>query len=115
MRRGLAALTLVFLAGCGGPPSSTPDILLITIDTLRADRLGSYGYSGGLTPHMDRLAKGGVLYEQVQAPIPVTLPSHITPRCLDARDRISGLQRGHDASHKYHEIVFPSPWSWSVS
>jgi choline-sulfatase len=53
-------------------------VLLITIDTLRADHVGCYGYRCARTPNMDRLASEGVLFEQVGAQVPVTLPSHAT-------------------------------------
>ncbi len=59
---------------CAGP--EPPDLVVITVDTLRADRLGSYGCDAGLTPVMDRLAVEGVRYEDVSATAPITLPSH---------------------------------------
>jgi arylsulfatase A-like enzyme/lipoprotein NlpI len=52
------------------------DVLLITIDTLRADALGCYGDSRGTTPWIDRLAAGGVLFESAHAHNVLTLPSH---------------------------------------
>lgn len=54
------------------------NILLITFDTTRADRLGAYGYSQGLTKSFDDFAQVGVLFERAYAPAPVTLPSHAT-------------------------------------
>ena len=57
--------------------SSRPlSVLLITLDTTRADRLGCYGYSQAQTPVLDRLAEQGVLFERAYAPVPLTLPSH---------------------------------------
>ena len=52
------------------------NVLLITLDTTRADRLGCYGYSAAKTPVLDRLAQQGVLFERAYAPVPLTLPSH---------------------------------------
>jgi arylsulfatase A-like enzyme/Flp pilus assembly protein TadD len=52
------------------------NVLLITLDTTRADRLGCYGYSPAKTPVLDRLAQRGVLFERAYAPVPLTLPSH---------------------------------------
>ncbi|MDB5334925.1 MAG: tetratricopeptide repeat protein [Planctomycetaceae bacterium] len=52
------------------------NVLLITLDTTRADRLGCYGYSLAKTPVLDRLAQQGVLFERAYAPVPLTLPSH---------------------------------------
>jgi arylsulfatase A-like enzyme len=54
------------------------NLILITLDTTRADRLGCYGDSSALTPVLDELAKKGVLFERAYAPVPLTLPSHAT-------------------------------------
>jgi arylsulfatase A-like enzyme/Flp pilus assembly protein TadD len=51
-------------------------VLLVTIDTLRADRVGAYGYGGGLTPTLDRLAGEGLRFARTYAHAPLTLPSH---------------------------------------
>ncbi len=71
------ALALSLLAGCGGSPVAR-GIVLITLDTTRADRLGAYGYDNGETPNLDALAAAGTLFTEAQAPVPVTLPSHAT-------------------------------------
>ena len=55
---------------------SRPDVLLITIDTLRADRIGAYGDTLAVTPNLDRFAKEGWLYTESHAITPLTLPSH---------------------------------------
>lgn len=52
------------------------NLLFVTLDTLRPDRLGSYGSKAGLTPHLDRLASEGIRFENVLAHVPVTLPAH---------------------------------------
>ncbi|MBA3297613.1 MAG: sulfatase, partial [Acidobacteria bacterium] len=57
--------------------SSAPNILLITVDTLRADRLGAYGYAAARTPVLDRLATGGVRFADATAHAPLTYPSHV--------------------------------------
>jgi arylsulfatase A-like enzyme/Tfp pilus assembly protein PilF len=54
----------------------TPNVLLVTIDTLRIDRVGAYGSRRGLTPVLDRLAADGVLFEQAVVQVPLTRPSH---------------------------------------
>ena len=54
------------------------NIVLITIDALRADHLSCYGYERETTPHIDRIAQEGVLFENAFASVPVTLPSHIS-------------------------------------
>jgi arylsulfatase A-like enzyme/Tfp pilus assembly protein PilF len=53
-----------------------PNIVLITLDTTRADRLACYGYPGVKTPHLDSLARQGILFEQCTTSSPLTLPSH---------------------------------------
>ncbi len=58
------------------PPKSPRHLLLISIDTLRADRLGSYGYAGALTPRLDGLAAGGLRFTQASTVVPLTLPAH---------------------------------------
>ena len=63
----------------GGDPApafSSPSVLLITIDTLRADHVGCYGYARVETPAMDALAAVGVRFENAYAQAPITLPSH---------------------------------------
>jgi arylsulfatase A-like enzyme/cytochrome c-type biogenesis protein CcmH/NrfG len=54
------------------------NLILITLDTTRADHLGSYGYQNGLTSALDRFAKRGVVFDHAYAPAPITLPSHAT-------------------------------------
>lgn len=55
-----------------------PNLILITIDTLRADRLGCYGYAEAHTPNLDALAQQGILCTKVYAQSPLTFPSHAT-------------------------------------
>jgi len=54
------------------------NVLLISIDTLRADHLGCYGYQGIDTPHIDQLAEEGILFPSCYTTVPITLPSHST-------------------------------------
>ncbi len=61
-----------------GKSSAPPDVILITIDTLRADHVGSYGYEAAQTPTLDALAARGVRFAQATSPTPITLPSHAT-------------------------------------
>ena len=53
-----------------------PSVILISIDTLRADHLSAYGYTKIHTPHIDSFAQGGTLFTQAEAQVPLTLPSH---------------------------------------
>jgi arylsulfatase A-like enzyme/Flp pilus assembly protein TadD len=58
------------------PAPSSLNVVFVTLDTLRADRLGCYGFSGIETPAIDGLARDGVLFEQVTATVPLTFPAH---------------------------------------
>jgi arylsulfatase A-like enzyme/Flp pilus assembly protein TadD len=52
------------------------NILLVTLDTTRADHLGAYGYARARTRHLDRLAAEGVRFDRAFSPAPITLPAH---------------------------------------
>ncbi|MBZ5640068.1 MAG: sulfatase-like hydrolase/transferase, partial [Acidobacteriia bacterium] len=69
-------------AGCGGSSRRAAEVrtnlLLVTLDTTRADRLGCYGYKRAETPRLDRLAAEGMLAEHAVAVAPLTLPSHVS-------------------------------------
>src|SRR5215471_5199028 len=99
---GLTALASVLLplAACGGarpvpqPPAVASSVLIVTIDTLRADRVGIYG-STVATPNIDRLAREGAWAPQADVHVPMTRPSHISlftgryPAEHGVRDNIS--------------------------
>jgi arylsulfatase A-like enzyme/predicted Zn-dependent protease len=53
-----------------------PNLLLVTLDTLRADHIGAYGYAGAETPVLDRLAAEGIRFDQVASTAPITLVAH---------------------------------------
>ena len=53
-----------------------PNLVLVTLDTLRADHLGTYGYAAIETPEIDRFAREGVRFDQAASPVPITLPAH---------------------------------------
>jgi arylsulfatase A-like enzyme/Tfp pilus assembly protein PilF len=76
------ATAALFAAGaCRWTASRTPrhpNLLLVTIDTLRADHVGAYGATTGATPALDALAAAGVRFDQVQTAVPLTGPSHAT-------------------------------------
>jgi arylsulfatase A-like enzyme/tetratricopeptide (TPR) repeat protein len=75
--RGLLLSALVLVLGCGGG-SRGANVLLVTFDTTRADRIGAYGNQRAVTPAIDSLAAEGVLFSNAHASIPLTLPSHAT-------------------------------------
>jgi choline-sulfatase len=60
----------------GEPAKPSLNVLLVTLDTTRADRLGCYGYAGARTARLDRLAAEGVRFDHAFADAPITLPSH---------------------------------------
>ena len=71
------AIVLILAACYSGAdsPSRPPNVLVIVADTLRADRLGSYGNTRGLTPFLDELATRGVVFANAYAPSSWTSPS----------------------------------------
>jgi len=84
-------LVLLTLAACGGaadpgeatttlpgppPPLAEANLVLISLDTVRADHMASYGYFRETTPRLDELARESVLFERCMAPMSTTLPSH---------------------------------------
>lgn len=60
------------------PPAGAPSVLVLTLDTTRADHLGSYGYFRDTSPAIDAIAKESVLFERYTVPMSITLPSHMT-------------------------------------
>ena len=57
---------------------SQPNVLLVTVDTLRADRLGAYGFPGGISPHFDSFAARSVVFERAISASSRTAPAHAT-------------------------------------
>ena len=78
LRVGVIALVLAGVSACGRPPEAPrrlPNVVFVLVDTLRADRLGVYGNTQGLTPFIDSLAARGVLFENAYAQSSWTNPS----------------------------------------
>lgn len=110
--RTLVPLALALLAACTGKEPDRPNVVLIVVDTLRADRLGVHGNPRGLTPHLDRLASEGVHFANAQAHAPWTLPSvaslltslhpvqHGAGGSLDLR----GLEQGGSATPRFRAL-----------
>jgi choline-sulfatase len=84
-----AASITICLAGCGSSPEEKRlrrirsgdeglNVILVSVDTLRADALGCYGGEIVPTPNIDKLAAGGTLFEGCKTPVPITLPAHTT-------------------------------------
>src|SRR5262245_48046011 len=70
--RALPALALLAAACAERPPASPPNVVLIGIDTLRADHLGLYGYPRDTSPNLDRFAAGALVFESCITPMPRT-------------------------------------------
>ena len=78
----IPSLLLGLLAGCGGDESGSPlpdepsNIVLVTIDTLRTDRVGVHGSELRLTPHIDELGRRSAVFDHAITPIATTTPAH---------------------------------------
>ncbi len=103
----LAALMALALTACERAPEW--NVLLVTFDTTRADRIGCYGYERASTPNLDALAAEGFLFEQAFSAVPITLPSHSTiltgqyPLAHGVRD--NGVFRLSDSQTTLAEIL----------
>jgi len=84
-RSSLAVLALALCAAAAGSapgqaaapqPRARPSLVLLTLDTTRADHLGAHGVHRGLTPNLDALAARGARYARALSPTPLTLPAH---------------------------------------
>jgi arylsulfatase A-like enzyme/Flp pilus assembly protein TadD len=97
---GALAYALLSRAGAGGvdlAAASSHNVLLITLDTTRADHIGCYGYAQARTPRLDGLARDGVRFARAYAPAPLTLPSHTSI--------LSGLYpAAHGVRNNGHEL-----------
>lgn len=76
MRAGVVALALALLASACGESRPRRSVLLVTLDTTRADALGCYGSKPAVTPHFDALAAEGVCFLNARTVTPATLPAH---------------------------------------
>ncbi len=89
------------LAAAQLPPApSTPNVLLVVLDTVRADRMSLYGYPRDTTPNLVKRAATGVTFTQARSTAPWTLPSHAS--MLTGRwphEHQAGMDRGLDAKH----------------
>ena len=69
-------MILLAAASAAAAPNSSLNVVVLTIDTLRADHIGCYGYKQIRTPNIDALAAEGTRFEHAYTPVPVTLPAH---------------------------------------
>ena len=84
------------------PSASTRNLVLITIDTLRADRIGAYGYAPARTPAIDSLAARGARFDRAYATAPITLTSHAS--VMSGR-----YPAGHGARHNGLRVDAAAP------
>jgi len=94
----LASLGWYHLLSAAGAPRW--DILLITLDTTRADHLGCYGYLPAHTPAIDRLSRDSVRYQRCYSPAPMTLPAHCS--------LMTGLDPPRHGIHTNREVLSSS-------
>src|SRR5260370_22276125 len=78
MRRAGILCRLVLLPALAAADTNKPNVILITLDTVRADRMGFLGSKLGLTPQLDSLASQGVVFEHAYSQAPITPVSHAT-------------------------------------
>jgi arylsulfatase A-like enzyme len=103
-RPAVVAGTLLIACLTPAPTSRPPlaGVILITLDTTRADYLSAYGSSQAFTPNLDRLAAGGVVFEQAMTTAPLTLPAHaslftgLLPPRHGVRDNAGALAGHHE-------------------
>ncbi|MBW7995602.1 MAG: sulfatase-like hydrolase/transferase [Candidatus Glassbacteria bacterium] len=102
------SVSLTLLAAvCASPPDF--NIIIVTLDTTRADRLGCYGYERAHTPSLDSLAVDGVLFENAFTTSPITLPAHASlftglyPPVHGVRD--NGIYRLEDEAVTLAEVL----------
>jgi choline-sulfatase len=107
----VAAVGAASTIGCGSP---APDVLVITLDTTRADRMGYAGDKLAHTPNIDALAARGFAFERHLTPVPITLPSHttiftgLTPPSHGARD--NGTFVAKPELHTLAELFVEAGW-----
>ncbi len=79
LRCALMLAVAASVAGCrdsSGSGTDRPDVLIVTLDTTRADHLGCYGYPQPTSPNLDRVFAGGLRFDRAWTPVPLTLPAH---------------------------------------
>src|SRR4029453_6527939 len=99
LRRAALGLVLSTALACGrgsAPPATARNLVLVTIDTLRADRVGAYGSRDVATPHLDQLAREGAFFPEAAGAVPLTRGAPPRPRSL--RSRAAG-----------HRVASPRP------
>ena len=109
VRAFIVTLTLAGIAACARDAAPPPqparpvrNVVVITIDTLRADHVGAYGYGAARTPAMDALARDGIRFDRAYATAPITLTSHAS--LMTGR-----YPPGHGARHNGMRLDLKTP------
>lgn len=98
-------MSLLLLLACSGgestapTPAPKPSVLLVTLDTTRADAMGTYGHMGAKTPVFDALAAEGVRFDRAYATVPLTTPSHAS--------MLTGLYPTRHGVHNNGDAILP--------
>lgn len=99
------AVAVAWLGGRPSPAPARPNVVLLIIDTLRADMLGCYGATPSPSPELDRMARAGVRFDRVVAPSSWTRPS-IGSMLTSLHPRSLGLyeEKGHALNQRFHTL-----------
>lgn len=99
----------VAIALASSPPARRaqhhPDILLVTLDTTRADHTSAYGYDRPTTPRLDQLAREGVRFDAAYAPMATTLPAHATLFTAELPRSLGITKNGAVLGEQYHTLA----------
>lgn len=108
VKRWFAAITVVTAVGGlalwrwrASAPSRARDVIIVTVDTLRADRLGAYGWAAARTPRIDSLGRAGTVFTQATTSLPRTTPA--------LASLFTGLWPRHHGSREVRQRVGPVP------
>ena len=104
--KGALLIPLLSLWAVLGRPLQGENILLVSVDTLRADRLSCYGYQRNHTPNIDRWAAEGVLFRKAYTEFPLTLPAHSTI-LTGTYSHVNGI-RGNSEAKGAAEVMDPN-------
>ncbi len=111
LRGGALLAVALALAVAAGPRGRTPrqrarpDILLVTLDTTRADHTSAYGYDRPTTPRLEALAREGVRFDAAYAPMATTLPAHATLFTAELPRTLGITKNGAVLGQKHHTLA----------
>lgn len=103
----IASSVAVAQKPASAPPSSPPNVLLITVDTLRTAHLSCYGYAWKTSPHIDKLASEGTRFERAYTVIPLTGPAHFSLFTSRYPQEHGAIRNGLDIADDRTLVNFP--------